>query len=170
MTPMKSFAHIAIVSALLLTFVGGTMALSGNFNTVRAALFGGSADLVSSASTIQAAPDGTYTIFINAKLHKDPKVLNDWVTFFTGAEDAPLIMEDVSAVVARGDAGGKEMAESLQSRLAEHQMTLRDEEGPFALSKALAGMFDVLIMSDGAAALYSAELLNDRPDVVVIHR
>lgn len=159
-------AHIATVLVAFALFAGGPLLA---FADVRS-LLAPETDLVSSATTIQAAPDGRFYILINGERHPDKAVLADWVTFFEDKEAAPLIMEDVSCVALEGDAAGIEMAESLQSRLAENQMTLRTEQGVLAVSKADAGLFDVLVLSEAAYDAYAAGSVADRPDVVVIER
>jgi len=167
---MKAGAHIATVAALLAAFLVLPFALWGNPSAVQARVLGGDVDLVSSASVIQPAPGGTYTILVNRARHPHAQVLDDWVVFFTGAQDAPLIMEDVSAVVMSDDVAGREMALSLQSRLATHQMTLRAEVAPLVLSKVEHGIYDVFIASDEALARWDAADLAERADAAVIRR
>lgn len=163
---MRAFAHIGTILAALAIFVGGPILAFGDLS----ALTSSGTDLVSSATTIQAAPDGKFYILINGERHPNKDVLADWVTFFEDKEATPLIMEDVSCVVCDSDAAGFEMATSLQSRLAENQMKLRTEEGVLAVSKADAGMFDVMVLSEAAYDNYAAQSIAKRPDVVVIVR
>lgn len=163
---VRIVAHIVTIALGLLLFLGGPLLAHVNVG----ALLAGGTDLVSSATTIQAAPDGRFYILINGTRHPDKKVLADWVTFFEDKEAAPLIMEDVSCVVCEGDAPGLDMATSLQSRLAENQMKLRTEQGVLAVSKAEAGLFDVLVVSEAAYDNYGVQSIADRDDVVVIER
>lgn len=163
---MRLWSHIATVCAALLLFVGVPVARHVNVGAV----LGAGTDLMSSATTIQAAPDGRFYILINADRHPNKDVLDDWVVFFEDKEAAPLIMEDVSCVVCEGDAAGLEMATSLQSRLAENQMKLRTEQGVLAISKADAGVFDVMVLSEAAYDSYGAESIANQDNVVVIVR
>ena len=133
-------------------------------------LAGTGVDVVSSASAIQAAPDGQFYILINRDRHPDEEVLADWVVFFEDREAAPLIMEDISAVVCEGDEAGLEMATSLQSRLAENQMTLRVEQAVLATSKVRAGLFDAMVVSEAVLDAYEMGDVCDQADVVVIER
>lgn len=163
---MRIVAHIACVVALLAVFLGVPVWL-GSVDVT--ALFSGDVDLVSSATTIQDAPSGTYTIYLNRNLHEDDEVRALWLDFLAG-KDVPLIMEDASCVAVAGDASGVEMANSLASRLPANQMKVRTEDGVLALSKAEAGRFDMLVMSDEAAASLGASTLEDLDFVEVVHR
>lgn len=163
---MRAILHIATIALSLALFLGAPLLLHVDM----ASLFSVGTDLVSSATTIQAAPDGKFYILINADRHPDKDVLADWVTFFEDKEAAPLIMEDVSCVVPEGDAAGLDMATSLQSRLAENQMRLRIEDGTLAMSKAEAGLFDVMVLSEGAYEAFGAEGIAGRPNVEVVVR
>lgn len=164
---MKALAHFITIAVAAAVLVGVPFAAFANAQAIAASASG--VDLVSSATTIQEAPSGHYTIMINRAKHVDSKVLGDWVTFFSG-EDAPLIMEDISCVVIAEDPAGIEMAESLQSRLPANQMTVRVEGATMALSKADAGLFDVIVMSDEVAQAYGADSIVSSQDVEVINR
>ena len=153
---MRVAGHIGTVVALLLAFFA-VPAWLGGVNV--AALAAGGTDLVSSATVIQEAPSGTFTIFVNRDYHTDESVLALWRDFLAG-RDVPLIMEDVSCVAVEGDAAGIDMANSLASRLPANQMKVRVENGVLALSKAEAGRFDMLVMSDEAAARFDAQALD----------
>ena len=162
---MKVVWHIVAIVVLLGVFVALPFLSSINMEALRA----GETDAVSSATAAIDAPGGSDTIFINTDEHPDKEVLADWETFFSG-EDAPLIMEDITCVAVKSDPEGIEMAKSLQSRLPENRMTLRLEDGVLALSKAEAGKFDTMVMSEETANIFEAETLYDNPNVVVIHR
>ena len=157
--------HILTVGILAAVFLAIPLGSSGAFS----ALAGGGVDAVSSATTILAAPSAHCTIYINPGEHPDKSVLADWETFFSG-KDAPLIMEDISCVALEGDATGIEMAQSLQSRLPENRMKLRIEQGVLALSKAEAGRYDTMVISDDMAAALGADAFMGGSDAVVIHR
>ena len=166
---MRAFSHIACAVALVFAFLVCPALAWADLSAITARLTGNAADVVSSATQIQAAPDGRFYVYINRELHTDEENLALWIDFFEG-RDVPLIWEDISAVAVEGDAAGIELAESLQSRLPEHQMTLRLEDGALALSKAEAGRFDVLIVSEEAAEAYGAANLTESSDVVVVER
>ncbi|MDO4536987.1 MAG: hypothetical protein Q4B54_02415 [Coriobacteriales bacterium] len=162
----RALAHIATIAVLLAVFVGVPVAL-GWVNL--SALVSGQTDLVSSATTLQAAPDGGFTIFINGERHPDKEVLGYWKDFLAG-KDVPLIMEDVSCVVCKDDIAGLEMAESLASRLPANQMKIHTEDGTLTLSKAETGRFDILVMSNEKAKSYDVSRLLSMSDVEVVYR
>lgn len=162
---MKAFGHIVCIAALALVLIGVPVALYAN----PAVFTAETPDAISSATTIQEAPSGHFTIYINERMHAKKDVLADWETFFRG-EDAPLIMEDITCIALAADPAGVDMAKSLQSRLPENQMKLRTEEAMIALSKAEAGVFDCLVMSDEAVAANDASRLESLGFVKVVHR
>ena len=163
---MRVLGHIVTIAALFGAFLVVPARLGG-VNV--AALMGGATNRTSSATQIQDAPLGTYTIFVNRRLHKDKQAL-DYLLDFLAGEDVPLIMEDVSCVVATSDVAGLEMAQSLASRLPANQMKVRAEDGILMVSKAEVGRFDIMVLSDEtAAALDVTELASD-PNVEVVHR
>ena len=49
------------------------------------------------------------------------------------------------------------MADSFRSRLPENQMRIDEEDGALLLSRADAGLFDILILSREAAELLAAD-------------
>ena len=162
---MKAILHIVTIGALGMLLLAVPLLA----NVYVDALVTGWVDVVSEATEIQETPDTGYTVFINADLHPDAKVLADWETFFSG-EDAPLIMEDISCRVIEGDEIGMDVAWSLQSRLPANRMRIRAEEGVLAFSKAEAGWFDVMVVSDECAEMYCAFTLEDNENIVVVHR
>ena len=162
---MKALAHILCVAITLGLLCG----LCAWRQVDLVALANGGVDAVSSATAIQAAPSGNYTILINRSKHPDEEALNEWKTFFEGGAIG-LIFEDVSCVAFTVDPAGVDMATSLQSRLPENQMTLRTDDAVLALSKAEHGVFDIIVMSDEAAQTFDAAALYDDPNVVVVHR
>ena len=163
---MRTLEHLLTVLALVAAFLVAP-AVMGGVNVTALAM--GGPDLVSSATTIQAAPSGAFTLFVNRARHTDEEVLGHWLDFLAG-RDVPLIMEDVSCVALAGDASGIELAESLASRLPANQMKVRVEDGTLAVSKAEVGRFDILVMSDEAGQAYGAASLADLPFVEVVHR
>ncbi len=163
---MRVLAHIGIVVALLVAFL---VVPAWRVGINAQALFLGDNDLVSSATTIQEAPSGTYTILINHDRHPDDEAYAYWLEFLAG-NDVPLIMEDVTCVALAGDSAGIEMANSLASRLPANQMKVRIEDGTLALSKAEVGRFDIIVMSDEAAISLDASTVASKPFVGVVHR
>ena len=164
---MRIAPHIIAIIVAAAIFVGIPVAVFADFGALSAKVQG--IDVVSSATEIQDAPSGRYTILINRDKHQNADVLADWVAFFSG-EDAPLIMEDVRCVALEGDAAGIEMATSLQSRLPENQMKLTVQDAVLGLSKADAGLFDVIVMSDEMAEALSAQTVYASGNVEVVRR
>ncbi|MBR1691735.1 MAG: hypothetical protein IJ711_03050 [Lachnospiraceae bacterium] len=157
---MRILKHILIVITSLFLILGVPFLRSDYF----AAQIGGSdADAVSSASLILEQPSGAYVVLINRQRHTDTEKLETWIDFFEGRE-VSYIFEDISCIVAKGDVQGLEMARSFQSRLPEHQMTVRQEDGILLLSKAEAGKYDIIIMSKEAADAYDARTLYRNTD------
>ena len=146
--------HFLIVAAGTALLLGIPLERTGAFAFLR----GGAPDAVSSASVILDAPDGSFLILINEKLHPDEKALADWIDFFSGEEEElTVIFEDISCSVAEGDADALELAESFQSRLPENQMVIREEEATLLFSRADAGKFDILIVSSAYRAAFKPE-------------
>lgn len=129
---------------------------------------GDDVDAVSSASVILDAPSCEYVVLINRNLHTNAEKLDQWITFFSGG-DAGVIFEDISCAVADGDAGGADMARSLQSRLPENQMRIQKENGTLLLSRADFGKFDVILLSqEYAQATDAATAYGENVEVVHI--
>ena len=164
---MELLKHVITFAIAAAVLVFAPVAAFADFNALGAKVSG--VDAVSAATAIQDAPSGRYTVFINRDKHPDEKVLGDWVAFFSG-KDVPLIMEDVDCVAFEGDVAGIEMAESLQSRLPENQMKVRVVDGVLALSKAEAGLFDVIVTSDEMAKALTADTVAASRNVEVVHR
>ena len=164
---MGKALHLITFGLAAAVLLGVPVAMFADFNAIGAKAQG--VDAVSSATVLQDAPSGHYTIAINRDKHPNADVLADWVTFFSG-KDAPLIMEDIECMALEGDAAGIEMAASLQSRLPENQMKLTVVDAVLGLSKADAGLFDVLVMSDEMAAFLSAETVAASGNVEVVNR
>ena len=163
MKPGLFFRHVLIVAAGAVLLLGVPLARTGAFS--RGAE---EADAVSSASLILDAPSGEFQILINRALHTDPEALDEWVRFFGGDEDAGIVFEDISCSTAIGDAGALELAKSLQSRLPENQMQIRTEDPTLLLSRAEAGRFDILIVSQEYADIFHAETVyGDEVEVVL---
>lgn len=127
----------------------------------------GSADAVSSATTISSMDDinGEYVVLINRNRHKS--TLEKWIKFFKG-DDAGFIMEDIICATASNDTAGIETAETYRSRLPQNQMTVKSEVGVLVVSKAKNDIFDVLILSEKAADAFGADELYDGENVEVI--
>ena len=90
---------------------------------------------------------------INDSLHEDTSAV--WADFFMGS-DYQNLFEDIDCWVAQGDTAAYELAKSYASKLPENQMTVKVENALFMLSRADAGSFDVIIMSQEYAKSYDA--------------
>ena len=88
--------------------------------------------------------------------HPDAENLAKWKQFFRG-EDMGFLFEDISCSVAKGDVGALDLARSFQSQLPENQMSVRPEEATLLFSRADAGKFDILIVSQEFADIYHAQ-------------
>ena len=140
---IKYLCHGGLVVCLLLLLFGLPVASAGGLPE--------ETDAVSSATVVLPAPSGSFLVFLNPSLH--PDTLEQWETFFAGG-DPGVLFEDLSCLVIRGDSAGAALAESLSSRLPEHQMMVRAEDGTFLLSKLDAGKADVAVLSREAAEAY----------------
>ena len=117
---------------------------------------GNGTDATSSASLIIEQPSGSYVVLINRDFHKNSDNMSQWTQFFSGGEIS-FIFEDIACSVAKGDAGGQELARSFQSRLPENQMRIQEEDATLLLSRADHGKFDVIILSREFADGYGAD-------------
>ena len=164
---MKGIRHIIWIVGMLTVFlVVPCFAFTNIPSTVKNRL-SGNVDAVSSSSIVLDAPSGHYVVLINKDRHRDEETLKLWLDFFAG-EEIPIIFEDISCEVAEQDAPGLEMAAASQSRLPENQMTVTKEDGLMMLSKAEAGGFDILILSEEIADVYSASTLYGKENVEVV--
>ena len=160
---MRHIKRIGIVLALLFAFLGIPALV---YAEQLSALFAPGPDAVSSASIeIPAQPSGEYVVLLNRKKH--PNTQRDWEAFFS-EQPTDVIFEDIVCLTAEGDPAGKALAERYRARLAEHQMTLKSENGLLAVSKAQWGVFDVLILSREAAEAYRLDTVR-REDVLWIN-
>ena len=153
---LKTLKHIGIIILGVFLAVGVPFLGTGYLN----ALFSDSPDAVSSASVVLDAPSGDFIILINKDLHADEDNLNDWIRFFSGSTDDDellIIFEDIAASVAYTDTAGLEMADSFRSQLPENQMKIKKEDVTVLLSRADAGLFDMIIMSGEFAQIYHLE-------------
>lgn len=138
--------------------LSGGMTLLGNAQGV---------DAVSGATEILDQPSGSFYVVINKDLHADQDNLKKWQDFFSG-QDSTYIFEDISSVVAKGDLTALELAESFQSQLPEHQMTIRVEDPILMLSKGKHGRFDIIIISKEYSQAYQARDVMDRDSSLII--
>lgn len=148
---MRALKHAAVIIAALCLLLVLPLHANGAFAVMR-----GEADTVSSATQIPDTPSGAYVVLVKKSLHEKNGTLQTWADFFSGKEIG-IVFEDIDCLTALGDAGGSEFAKSLQSRLPENQMRLRSEERTLVLSKARAGMFDVIVLSKEAYELTGAD-------------
>ena len=160
---MKRLAHLCTVLAAL--FV--TLAIPALAYGVPGLLIGTSApDAVSRASMeLPEQPSGNFVILLNTDKH--PGTVADWATFFSGGE-TDVIMDDVACMAAEGDATGVQLAERFQARLAENQMTVRQVNGTLLASRADAGVFDVVIVSEEMADMLALETAYGRAGTAVV--
>ncbi len=145
---MKIFKHICLVTGSLLLTLGIPFSTS---NTCKELLNG--TDAVSSASVIIDQPSGNYVILLNLDSMEEDDF---WMDFFSG-ESVDFCFEDISCMTAKNDPTAITMAQSFQSRLSEHQMTLRTEDATLMLSRADEGKFQVIVLSEEIAEHYHAQ-------------
>lgn len=160
---MKVLKHILISGAALFLILGVPLLASDRF----AQIVSGQTDAVSGATVTLAQPSGNYMVLISTKEHSDPENLTTWNSFFTGG-DFTYIFDDVSCIVASGDAGAGELARSYQSQLPQHQMKVMTEDSVMVLSRADAGDYDMIVMSDEFADAYRFRE-NEARNTEVIH-
>ena len=154
MKKIRVTEHILLCVFCLFLMVGLPFLTSDKFQSMT------NADAVSSASLILDQPSGQYYIFINKKVHTDQENLEKWKSYLTGG-DVAYIFEDITCLVAEGDVGASDMADSFKSRLPENQMTIRKENSIMVLSMMEQEQFDILIMSKEFADSYQAVLPDD---------
>ena len=159
---MNRLMHIGVVVLALFVTLGIPALAYVDFSV----LFGGAADAVTRASMeLPEQPSGEFVILLNAEKHRD--TAEQWRSFFSGAE-GDVIMDDVACLAAEGDAAGVQLAERLQARLAENQMTVRRVNPTLLASRADAGAFDVAIVSSEMAALLALDTAYGRDQTVVV--
>lgn len=160
---MRIFRHIFLCAAgVILLLVVPFLFTDGFARAVNGT------DAVSSASVIVEAPSGSFTVLINRERHKNAADMQAWTEYFSGG-DFTIIFDDIECVTLTGDTAALGMAESFMSRLPENQMKVRTDDPVLVLSKAEYGRFDMLLLSDEAAARYGiTDILTDS-DTEVIH-
>ena len=146
----KYLYHGLIIVISLLVLVIAPLYLAGFFSGDYGV------DAIASATVVIEQPSGAYVVMINPALHSDKEALDTWKKFFSGQE-IDFFVEDISCTVADVDTSGLEIAKSFQSRLPENQMKLRTEDTTLMLSKAMAGRYDVLILSKEIFDTYRAD-------------
>jgi len=149
---MRWMKHVLLCAAGVLALLGLPFTQTSRFRQ----LLSGDTDAVSSASVVLDQPSGSYIVMINEAEHPDAENLAKWKQFFRG-EDMGFLFEDISCSVAKGDAGALDLARSFQSQLPENQMSVRPEEATLLFSRADAGKFDILIVSQEFADIYHAQ-------------
>ncbi|MBQ7371635.1 MAG: hypothetical protein IJW67_07105 [Blautia sp.] len=164
---MKGIRHMLWIVGLLTVFLVIPCFAFTDIPALAVNRLSGNVDGISSSSIVLDAPSGHYVVLINTDRHTDKETLDLWLDFFAGKE-IPIIFEDISCVVAQQDAPGMEMAIACQSRLPENQMTIRQEDGLMMVSKAEEGGFDILILSEEIADVYSVSTLYEKENVKVV--
>ena len=140
MNARKVLGHIGLTALMLAVLVGLPM-----WKYIGSVSPGQTVDAASGATiALPDKPSGDFIVLINTARHSD--TLGDWGAFFR-SEDFPVIFEDISCMVAQGDASGQQMAERFQAQLPENQMMLREENPTLLVSKAEAGYIDVAVFS-----------------------
>ncbi|MBQ9647083.1 MAG: hypothetical protein IJV43_01815 [Oscillospiraceae bacterium] len=158
---MKRLTHIAAVLLALFVMLGVPTLAYVDFSAV----FGG-VDAVSRASLeLPEQPSGNFVILLNRDKH--PGTAEAWETFFSGGE-TDVIMDDVACLAAQGDAGGVQLAERFQARLAENQMTVKQVNPTLLASRADAGVYDVAIVSAEMAEALTLSTAYERAETSVI--
>lgn len=110
-------------------------------------------DAVSSASVTIEAPSGEFLVLLNLDTLEEDAF---WQTFFSGGE-VDYCFEDIACMVADSDPAALNAAQSYQSRLSAHQMTVRQENMTLMLSRADCGKFQVIVISRELAEHYRAQ-------------
>ena len=160
---MKYVRHIAFVLAALFVTLGLPALLLFD---VGAMISGVEADSVSGASLdLPDQPSGEFLVLVNRTKH--PDTLSAWTDFFS-EQPVEVIMEDISCITLDGDAAGKQLARRYQARLAENQMSIRQEDPVLTASRGEWGLFDVIILSREMADGYRFETVYSSPEVAVI--
>ena len=142
MKPVQLLVHILADAAVIGAVLGLPVLLSGS-----------KPDAVTGATAVIEAPSGEFVVLLNREQLTEDAF---WERLFSGQE-VDFCFEDITCHVPQNDAGALEMARSLQSRLSEHQMTVRQEDATLLLSKADHGRFQVLLLSKEAAKQHHAE-------------
>ena len=142
MKPWSVFVHIIADLAVLAAVIGIPLLTAAQ-----------KPDALSSATTVLDAPSGEFVVLLNREHLTET---NFWERFFSG-RDVDFCFEDINCIVPLTDQSALTMAQSFQSRLAENQLTLRQEDLTLLLSKADHGKFQVIILSAETAEQYKAE-------------
>lgn len=161
---MNFIKHTAIIVISLFLILGVPFM---NTDYFKALISDGEVDSVSSASVVIEKPSGNYIVLINLEKHTNEENLSLWHDFFEG-KDVSFIFEDIECTVASNDSNGITMAESFRSRLPENQMKIKPEDATLMLSKAEYNKFDVIIISEEIADMFTAETLFDIENIDVI--
>ena len=126
------------------------------------------ADAVSAATDELVDPaelSGEFVVFINTERH--PDTADRWDAFFRG-EDVPVIMDDISCLVCKGDGTALERAQLCQARLPANQMKVSTEDPVLVLSKGDYGKFDIILLSKELADRYGASSIGGSETVLTV--
>ncbi|MCR4645593.1 MAG: hypothetical protein K5695_09330 [Oscillospiraceae bacterium] len=140
---LKFLAHVICDVAVAAAVLGIPVLLTGHDRT----------DAVSGATALIDAPSGAFVVLLNTDTVQESAF---YEAFFTGQEVC-YCFEDITCAVTANDPAALQMAQSFQSRLSEHQMTIRQEEQTLLLSKADHGRFQVVILSKELAETAHAD-------------
>ncbi len=158
---MRVIRHLLVIMAALFICLGLPCLHFMNVGT----LFAEGADAAAGASmVVPDQPSGTFLVLLNKSRH--PETETEWQNFFY-EKPVDVIMEDIHCMTAKGDASGMELAERYQARLAENQMRIVREDGTLVASRAMHGLFDVIVISSEAADIYGYDTLCADPEIAV---
>ncbi|MBE5970476.1 MAG: hypothetical protein E7242_09630 [Lachnospiraceae bacterium] len=150
--------RIAVVAAgLFITF----MALGGGRYFIE------EADATSSATTVDEniVISGEYMVFINKDLH--PDTTDIWTRFFKGGE-IPVVLDDLSCMVAEGDENVWAYVDPCIARLPANQMKVKIENPLLLFSKGDSGNFDIIIMTRELADRYDAKTIANNNNIAMV--
>lgn len=165
MSVKRILGHVCTVGGILLVFLVLPAVLFVNFGAVLNVM---GFDAVSGATQIITdRPSGQYVILLNREKFTASGNMEVWTDFFSDRE-VPVIMEDITCCVISGDENALELAQAFQSRLPENQMKITPMEGVMAVSRGEYGMFDVMVLSQEFADVYTASTLYDNEGVAVL--
>jgi len=159
---MNVIRHLVVILAALFVTLGIPALV---YVDVGALFTGAVTDGVTGASLeIPDQPSGQFVILLNREKHPNTQAL--WADFFTD-QPVDVIMEDLRCMTARGDVSGIQLANRYQARLAENQMTIRQENGTLVASRLENDLFDGIILSKEFADACQLDLENTETILVI---
>ena len=150
---------------VLVLILGIPFTALGGFSLIQS----GGVDAVSSATSYAFNPNdvsGEYVVLINDERHSD--TIDVWTAFFQG-ENIPVVLDDISCMICKGDEGAKSYAEICQARLPENQMKIKSENSLLLMSKGEYGKFDIIILSKEIADMYAANSISKNNNITTVN-